>query len=87
MTEPLHNDSSVSIPFELVGMTSLDRNYREVINLLFILPGLCSNILGTEKLLQFWEQYILDVSRHEEVNSSKCRVPQISEMFARLWQN
>ena len=41
--------------FELVGI-SLDRNYREAINLLFVLPGLCLNILKTEKILQFWDK-------------------------------
>ena len=41
--------------FELVGTISLDRNYWEVINLLFVLPGLYLNILETEKILQFWD--------------------------------
>ena len=41
--------------FELVGI-SLDRNYREVINLSFILPGLYLNVLETEKILQFWNK-------------------------------
>ena len=35
--------------FELVGTISLDRNYREVINLLFVLAELYLNILKTEK--------------------------------------
>ena len=34
--------------FELVGI-SLDRNYSEVINLLFVLPGLHLNILETDE--------------------------------------
>ena len=39
---------------ELVGMISLDRNYWQVINLLFVFPILFySNILKTEKILQF----------------------------------
>ena len=37
-------------------MISLDRNYREVINLLFVLPGLYLNILMIEKILQFWDK-------------------------------
>ena len=46
--------------FELVGI-SLDRNYREVINLSFVLPVLCLNILKTEEISQFWDKKILDV--------------------------
>ena len=43
-------------------MISLDGNYREVINLLFVLPILFHlNILETEKILQSLEQKILDV--------------------------
>ena len=39
--------------FELAGMNmSLDRNYRDVINLSFVLPGLHLNIVETEKMLQ-----------------------------------
>ena len=47
-------------PFELIGI-SLDRNYQEVMNLLFVSPGLYLNIyliyLNTysEEILQFWE--------------------------------
>ena len=34
---------------------SLNRNYSEIINLLFVLPfGLYLNILKTEEILQFW---------------------------------
>ena len=44
-----------------VGTISLDRNYWEVINLLFPLPGLYLNILRTEKTLQFSGQTILGV--------------------------
>ena len=36
----------------VVGMISLDRNYREVINLLFVLPRLPLNVFKTEKMLQ-----------------------------------
>ena len=36
--------------FEPVCMTSLDRNYWEVINLLFVLPGLYLNILDNQGL-------------------------------------
>ena len=39
--------------FKIVGTISLDRNDREVTNLLFVLPGLYLNILKTEKILQF----------------------------------
>ena len=34
-----HTNSLFSFSFELVGMISLDENDREVINLLFVLPG------------------------------------------------
>ena len=37
-------------------MVSLDRNYRDVINLLFVLPGLYLNILKIERMLQFWDE-------------------------------
>ena len=48
--------------FELVGMTSLDRNYWEVtINLLFVSSGLCLNIFKTEKILAILGQETLDV--------------------------
>ena len=40
--------------FELVG--TIDRNYREVTDLLFVLPGLHLNILKTEEILQFWDK-------------------------------
>ena len=53
--------------FELVGMILLDRNYYylKVINLLFVLPGLYSNILKTEKILQFWgKKFSTCVARH-----------------------
>ena len=36
-----------------------DRNYREVTNLLFILPGLDLNILKTEKISQSWGHKVL----------------------------
>ena len=39
----------------------LDRNYREVINLLFVLPVLYLDILKTEEILQFLGQKILDM--------------------------
>ena len=42
--------------FQLVGMMSLSRNYCEVINLLFGLPGLYLSILKTEEILQFWDR-------------------------------
>ena len=38
--------------FELVGIL-LDRNYLEVVNLLFVLPGLYLNTLKSVKILQF----------------------------------
>ena len=44
--------------FELVGMISSDRNYLEVVNLLFVLPvSFYLNIIKTEEMLQ----KILDV--------------------------
>ena len=43
--------------FELVGMISLDRNDREIINLLSVSPILFHlNILKIEKILQFWNK-------------------------------
>ena len=42
-------------------LISLDRNYWEVINLLFVLPELYLSILKTEKILQFLGQKILNV--------------------------
>ena len=42
-------------------MISLDRNYRQVMNLLFVLPELYLNILETEEMLQFWDK----ISRRE----------------------
>ena len=41
----------------LLESNKFTRNYWEVINLLFILPGLYLNILKTEKILQFWAKY------------------------------
>ena len=57
----VYNNSSLSFPFKLVGMISLGRNYWQVINLLFALPGLYLNILKTEKILQFLGRKILNV--------------------------
>ena len=47
------NNSSLSFSFELVATISLERNYWEVINLSFVLPGLYLNILKAEEILQF----------------------------------
>ena len=53
--------------FELAGMISLDRNYREVIlNLLFVLPRLYLNILKIEKIIAILGQK--DSRRALEVN-------------------
>ena len=65
--------------FEFVGTISLDRNYREVINLLFVLPGLYLNILKTEKILQFWDKrFSTCVARHSSAKglskSTSCAV-------------
>ena len=49
----IHKNSSLSFPFQLVDTISLDRNYSEVINVSFVLPGLHLNILKTERMLQF----------------------------------
>ena len=44
------------------GMISLDRNYQEVINLLFVLPsGLYLSILKTEENIAILGEKILDV--------------------------
>ena len=53
--------------FELVGMTSLDRSYWEVVNLLFALPILPN----TEKILQFSnERFSTCVARGQELSNS-----------------
>ena len=58
----------------LFGMISLDRNYRDVINLLlFVLPILFYlNVFKTEKILQFWDKifptYVIPA--HEVKSSS-----------------
>ena len=57
----VYDCTSLSFPLELAGITSLDRNYWDVINLLFISPGLYLNTLKTERILQFWDEKILDV--------------------------
>ena len=60
--QTVYNNLSLSFSFELVGTTSLYRNYWEVINLLFALPiSLYLDILKTQKILQFLGQNILDV--------------------------
>ena len=47
----VHNNSSLSFSFELVDIISLDRNYWEVINLLFVLPGLENITILEERVL------------------------------------
>ena len=44
MTSAAHNSSSLFVSFELVVVTSPDRNYCEVANLLFTLPILFTYI-------------------------------------------
>ena len=61
MTETVHNNSPLFSFFELVGTMSLDKNDRTVTNLLFASPGLYSNLLKTEEILQLWDKKILDV--------------------------
>ena len=62
--------------FELVGI-SLDRNYREVINLSFVLPVLCLNILKTEEISQFWDKNVLDV-RDTSLQRKRLNSEQVS---------
>ena len=53
MTEPytiIRRFLFLFLTISLVGIVSLDRNYQEVINLSFVLPGL---YLKTERMLQF----------------------------------
>ena len=54
---------------ELVGI-SPDRNYCEVINLLFVLSALYLNILKTVKILQFWDKkkFSTCVARHSSAS-------------------
>ena len=54
----------------------MDRNYREVINLLFVLPGyILKYIFKTEEILQFWEEKIVDVQRKRlKYVFTSCRV-------------
>ena len=47
-------------------MISLDRNYWEVINLLFALSRLYLNILKAEEIVAISEQKILDVRKRLE---------------------
>ena len=61
MTETVHNNSPRFSSFELIGTMSLDKNDRTVTNLLFASPGLYSNLLKTEEILQLWDKKILDV--------------------------
>ena len=50
----VHDNSSFSFWTRRCHMISLDGNYWEVINLLFVLPGLYLYTLKTEEILQFW---------------------------------
>ena len=50
MTEPYEIICRFLFLPELVDTISLDRNYREVVNLLFALPGLYLNIVILEKI-------------------------------------
>ena len=53
--QTVYNNSSLSFSFGLVGMTSLDRNYREVINLLFVFClGYTSIYLTLRKYCNVW---------------------------------
>ena len=52
----MYNNLSLSFSFVLVSAISLDRNYREVINLSFVLPGLHLNTLKIEEILQYWDK-------------------------------
>ena len=65
-----YNNSSLSTSFELVGVTSLDRNYQEATNLSFVLPVLHLNIRECCNL----GQKVLDVHDNvvpaQEVNNS-----------------
>ena len=54
--QTVYNNSSLPFSFKLVGIISLGTNYWEVINSLFVLPGLYLNILETETILQFWDK-------------------------------
>ena len=68
----IYNSASLSFPFELVGMTSLDRNYWGVINLLFVLSGLHLNISKTEETLQFSdEEFWTYMERHSSARVSQ----------------
>ena len=49
----VHDNSSPSFSFELVGTISLDRNYKKNQFISFVLPWLRLDVLETEKMLQF----------------------------------
>ena len=77
--QTVYNNLSLSFSFELAGMMSLDRNYWEVINLLFVLPGLYLNILKTEKTLQFSnKEFSTCVARH---SSASCYKPEAAKLL------
>ena len=72
--------------FDLVGMISLDRNYEEVLNLLFVLPGLYFNILKTEGILQFWDKRFstcvaqeVKETCHLQTDQRRKRIPKKNE--------
>ena len=78
-----YNNSSLSFSFELVGVIRLDRNYWQVISLLFVLPILfdlnilknCGNITILERKVRKWSIPLYlptpDVSSQTSEKSSK----------------
>ena len=77
MTKSYTVSSSLSFSSELVDMISLDRNYCDVINLLFVLPGLYLNILKTEKILQFWDKKFSTSFQRKRLKSRR-KIPSAS---------
>ena len=72
MTEPYTMNRTLSLSFEPVGTTSLDRNYQEVINLSFVLPRLHLNILKTEEILLLWGKKFSSFQRKRLNVEAKC---------------
>ena len=71
--------------FELVGITSLDKNYLlPVVNLLFALPILFYlNIVKTEKILQFWNKKF-STSVAQEINDLVDEISNFRQFFFHL---
>ena len=72
----------------MVGITSLDRNDREAINLLFVPPVLFHlNIHETEEVLQFWGKRFIDLENNESDESNTEFSPERGQRDCPLHRN